>query len=110
MDTIEGRVWRLAALIVDGGRQPVPEGITATIEFADGRVYGSPGCNRMHGECAISDEELLLGPVATTLMACPPPAGDVERFVLDVLCPVTPWRMVDAELTIGTGELGLIYA
>ncbi len=88
-DSVVGPTWRLVTLGSD-----LPAGPEATITFgADGRVSGTTGCNRFSGTYELASEPgaaqggraLSLSPLATTRMACPPPAGDRERRVLDAL-------------------------
>jgi heat shock protein HslJ len=50
------------------------------LEFAeDGSYTGSDGCNRLNGTYEAADDELVLKPGLTTLMACP----DVDTWVRD---------------------------
>ena len=44
--------------------------------------------------------ELEIGDIATTNMACPPPADAVERKYLAALERVAGWRLVDDELAL----------
>ncbi|MGP6174205.1 META domain-containing protein [Corynebacterium sp. A21] len=37
---------------------------------ADGKLHGTDGCNRMMGSWEYSGEEIALGDIATTMMAC----------------------------------------
>jgi heat shock protein HslJ len=49
------------------------------------RMGGTTGCNRFNGGWKQDGATLKLGPFATTMMACPPPAMEVERRVLALL-------------------------
>jgi heat shock protein HslJ len=74
--------WRFEDL---GGRG-VPDGPPATLRFdAEGRATGSGGCNRYTGSYALTGEGLSLGPLASTQMACPDAAMDLEQRVFDAL-------------------------
>lgn len=44
---------------------------------ADGKLHGTDGCNRMIGTWELEGERVILGPIATTMMACP----DVETWL-----------------------------
>lgn len=44
------------------------------LDIADGRVAVSNTCNRMMGGFAVDGDKVTLGPMASTLMACPDPA------------------------------------
>ena len=80
-----GPTWHLAAL---GGDRPA--GPEATLTFSDdGRVSGTTGCNRVTGTYDLgAGGALSLSPLGTTRMACPPPAVEQERRVLDALARV----------------------
>jgi heat shock protein HslJ len=85
---LEGK-WLLADL--NGGGAPA---VPVELEFDPGdqdtsRVAGSSGCNRFTGAWKQDGTKLTLGPLASTMMACPPPAMAVERKFLGVLQAVT---------------------
>lgn len=75
--------------------QGVPGATEAHLVFtADGAVYGSGGCNRLRGGYRTTGADgLELGPLASTMMACPSPADEAERHVLDALGAVRRWRV-----------------
>jgi heat shock protein HslJ len=74
-----GTSWR--AVTIDG--QPVAGGVSSTLTFlADGRVAGSGGCNRYAGEMRSREGRLQLGPLASTMMACPPERMEQEQRFL----------------------------
>ena len=91
-----GVPWVLSSgLDVEGWEQTAPSAV-----FKDGTLGGSTGCNRYTGPYTVDGESLTLGAIASTQMACPPPAGEVERAYLDALQQVAQWRMDDAELVL----------
>lgn len=57
----------------------------ASIAFAGNRVSGSTGCNRFTGTWREERGRLILGPLATTKMACMGPGMNTEQAVLDLL-------------------------
>lgn len=73
--TLQGRF--LAEDIGGGG---VIDRLQTTLEFsADGRFFGHGGCNRYTGSVkAVGRGRLILGPAASTRMACPPASMDQE--------------------------------
>jgi heat shock protein HslJ len=85
--------------------------IVPTIEFsADGRVSGFAGCNTFSGTFALDGETITLGPLATTEMACEPPASAVEAGYLAALSGVATWAIEpDGSLVLG-GAVPLRYA
>lgn len=75
---IEASEWRLTALrdIDSQTLAAIPGGVR--VRFADGRLQGFGGCNRLAGSYTVAGDRLELGALAGTMMACPPPAADVE--------------------------------
>ncbi len=102
--TIAG-AWRLDAI---DGRPALADG-EASVEFhADGRVAGSTGLNRFAGSWATEDGHLVLGPLASTLMAGPPERMEQERRVLEILGrPLVATRDGSALALQGDGRLDL---
>jgi heat shock protein HslJ len=81
---IEGTTWVVEGLVQNQAVSSVPAGLTSTLVFADGKVSYA-GCNRGSGEATIGEGAITFGPMATTRMACPEPAMNLESFVLGVL-------------------------
>ncbi len=81
---IEGTTWVVEGLVQNQAVSSVPVGLTSTLVFADGKV-AYKGCNSGSGTATIGKETITFGPIATTRMACPQPAMDLEQFVLGVL-------------------------
>ncbi len=83
---IETTEWRLVAWRRAGGSIiDVPDDVTATAIFGDGRIMGSTGCNRYVGTCTLDGGSMRLSAIAATLMACPPPQTAVEAGFLAAL-------------------------
>jgi heat shock protein HslJ len=99
-----GLPWVLSSgLDVEGWEQTAPSAV-----FKNGTLGGSTGCNRYTSPYTVDGEALKLGAIASTQMACPPPADQVERAYVDALKRVAEWRMDDAELVLlddGDAEL-----
>jgi heat shock protein HslJ len=91
-----GVPWVLSSgLDVDGW-----EAVRPSATFADDTVGGSTGCNRYTAPYTVDGDAMELGVVASTRMACPPPADGVERAYVDALGRVAEWRQEDAELVL----------
>ncbi len=81
-------------LITDIDGDAVAGEADATLAFtADGRAYGSTGCNRFFGGYSLTGEGLSLGRMGVTMMACPAPLMAQERAVLDALSAVTRFEI-----------------
>lgn len=81
--SLEGE-WQIEDL---NGGGPVARG---SLMFDPGdqgtsRLSGMAGCNRFTGSWKQDGATLKLGPFASTMMACPPPAMEIERRVLALL-------------------------
>jgi heat shock protein HslJ len=61
----------------------VMAGTTLTAEFgADGNLSGNSGCNTYNGPFTVTPDQIKIGPLATTRMACAEPAGVMEQEAL----------------------------
>jgi heat shock protein HslJ len=72
-----------AWLLEDLGGGGVVDMVRTTLEFdAEGRAFGSGGCNRYTGSYTYEDGVLSFGPMAGTKMMCPEAVMDQEdRFL-----------------------------
>ena len=73
-------LWRLTRL----GDQPVipvdnQRAASLVLRSEGNKLTGSDGCNRLMGGYQIDGESLSFGKVASTRMACPPPAMETAR-------------------------------
>ena len=91
--SLAGSSW-LANDIDDTG---VTDKLQFTLNFdADLRVSGISGCNRYTGQATVSGQDLTLGPLASTRMACPEATMNQEDRFLAVLNQAAGWSL-DAE-------------
>ena len=98
--SFEGVPWVLVSgLDLTGWEAAAP---SAT--FADGTAGGSTGCNRWTAGYTVDGDALDIGEIASTRMACPPPADAVERAYLAGLNLVEGWRVEDDELVLVDGD------
>ncbi|MBY0276883.1 META domain-containing protein [Candidatus Binatia bacterium] len=100
---LEGTTWRLVSLPGHDAAfvAAVPDGVT--LQFAAGALQVFAGCNRLRGGYTIDGDRVTFGPMAGTLMACPPPLGDVEKAVTRALTGTQ-------RFTVGGDELTLVSA
>jgi heat shock protein HslJ len=62
-----------------GFEPPAAPGLLPELDFGDqGFVSGNTGCNRFKGQASVTDNQLMLGPLASTRMACPGFAAELE--------------------------------
>ncbi|MFC1879063.1 META domain-containing protein, partial [Chloroflexota bacterium] len=73
-DPLEGTSWQLFAV-----RKSSVGGTSITVEFDDGRISGTGGCNSFSGDYELDGDMIIFGEIAMTLMACPEPDGIMEQ-------------------------------
>lgn len=96
-DGLAGSEWRPLTL----AGEPFPEGVEAFVRFgADAGLTGSGGCNRFVGSYEIDGDTLVIGPVASTRMACPEPAMAAEAALFQVFEAVRGFARDGAALTL----------
>jgi heat shock protein HslJ len=95
-----------------GGFSSVIRGTEITATFAqEGAVTGSAGCNSYNGAYEAEDAtspagSISIGPVASTMMACPAPEGIMEQETayLAALQSATAYEIQGDELTLTGAE------
>ncbi len=84
--TLPAYRWQLESATDAGGARiaalfPRPENRVA-LEFADGRLGVSGGCNRIGASYQLVEPSgLQVGQAQSTMMACPPPLGDTDAAI-----------------------------
>jgi uncharacterized membrane protein/heat shock protein HslJ len=95
--------WRITA--INGA--PAARGVTAELQFAEGRVSGTAGCNRLMGQYMQTRNQLTIDALAMTRMACMGPGGTQEDRVTAILSqPMTVafGERMTATLTAADGQ------
>ncbi|MEM9745791.1 MAG: META domain-containing protein [Actinomycetota bacterium] len=107
---LEGTSWRLDAIVVDGEELSLIDGTSASISFADGEVQGVGGCNSFFGGYETDDDEITLGPLASTEMFCDEPTGtsDQETEILLRLDQTSTYRIEDGRLILADASDDLL--
>ena len=77
--SLEGTLWALESYLNADSEtvDALPES-GARAEFKNGEVTGTSGCNRFFGSYEVDGNSISIGPLGSTLMACPPPLMDQE--------------------------------
>ena len=76
---LEGTLWALESYQnADGETVDAMLNSGARAEFENGEVSGTSGCNQFFGTYEVDGNSISIGPLASTLMACPPPLMDQE--------------------------------
>lgn len=78
---LEGTSWVLSAYNDgQGALVTVTEGSEISIDFAEGgQLSGTSGCNNYNASYEVDRHSIVIGPVASTLMACDQPEGVMEQ-------------------------------
>lgn len=100
--SLEGEPWVLTGFGAGAGVEL--SDVLVDARFQAGQVSGSSGCNTYAGTYESSGDALTFGPLATTRMACPPPASDVETAYLAALSMTTSYAIRDAVLSLADGQ------
>lgn len=108
---LEGREWKLTEL---GRDDAVPDEVEITLRFAEGRAAGRGGCNRYSaGVTGKAPGELEIGPIAATKMACPGPAGILERRFFEALSGASSYSFLAGRLVLSCntkdGMVALVF-
>jgi heat shock protein HslJ len=100
---LPGTEWVLTSM---AGNSPI-EGTLITLNFGEGSLEGSGGCNTYGGSYTASEDSLALSELYWTEMACLEPEGilDQELTYLNALNTVASYR-VDAGLLALYDEAG----
>jgi heat shock protein HslJ len=97
-----GSEWQLEDLAGTG----LVENVRATLAFPEaGKVSGNASCNGFFGPSQISGNEIRLGPLGGTRMACPEPAMNQETKYLNALQAAERFEWKDPYLLIYCREL-----
>lgn len=75
-----------------------------SLDPAEGRAYGSGGCNRFTGTFELSGEELRVGPIAATRMACEEQVMRLETEFFDALASVGRYELDGETLVLLDGD------
>ena len=85
--------------------------VRVTANFDGARLSGSGGCNNYSASYSLNGSKMTIGPVAGTLIACPPPASNVETAYFERLPQVRSYAISGRTLTLTTSTKGadLVY-
>ena len=102
--SVEGRVWRLASLPGQDASSlaAVPGGVT--VELAGGSLRAFAGCNRMRGSYTVEGDQVKVGALAGTMMACPEPLMAVEDAVKRALTGTLRYAVAGDRLTLTSSD------
>ncbi len=97
---LENTPWQL----VSGKDITLSDGIVPSAAFSGGTVFGSNGCNQYRAPYTLDGDSLEIGDAAGTLMACPPPADEIERAYVAALGEVASWELDGEQLALSDAD------
>ena len=110
--TIEG-AWVALSVLYDDAIRSVVLDSELTAEFtAEGTVSGSGGCNRFSGEYTVTGEEISIGPLISTRMACESEELSTQEFgYFAALESATTWEQVGNQLVLknDAGQMAVTF-
>lgn len=105
---MQGTRWVVDGIVSGDSVSSVPDGVTATMRIADGRVDLEAGCNTGGGTVEMAADTLTFGPIALTKMGCEPGAMAVEGAIVRVLAGTVGYAIQADVLTLDAGDTGLM--
>lgn len=105
--TLEGPVWQFNGFISGDVVESPVAGTDAAIEFVNGEITGTTGCNRFFGSYTVDGDRITFGPLGSTKMACPGPQMDQEMRLLEAFATAQSFTIHSDSLKIAHagGEL-----
>lgn len=108
-DDLEGVWWALEVHTdAQGAESVVIEGVVVDAFFEDGRVGGNAGCNQYSGSYAVDGDEIQVGELATTMIACPIDVMDQESAYLASMQSAASFEISDGKLSLFDEDGGLL--
>lgn len=101
-NTLQGSRWTLVGL---ADETPLGE-VDVTAEFSEGQVAGNSGCNSYSGTYEVDGENIEIGELTMTLMACLDPDGimDQEQRFLELLAGSQTFTVEGDQLILHTSS------
>ena len=99
-DSLEGTSWTLTSL---AGSQSM-EGATITVQFSNGEISGSSGCNSFGGTYDVKGDKIETAELVSTLMAC------TDSGVMDQEQAFMAYLQDTQSFEVGEGQLKIITA
>jgi heat shock protein HslJ len=102
----EGSTWSLKFISDGQDMNPALMEVELTALFEDGEISGSSGCNTYSGSYELDDQDLTIGPLVLTMMACEDPKGvmDQESAYVLALESVAGYELVGGVMALVDSE------
>jgi heat shock protein HslJ len=105
---LDGTAW-IATTITEGDAEhPLVAGSTLRVDFSDGNIAISAGCNHIGGSYTLSDDGVLgFGALMSTEMGCDPPLMDQDNWLAGTVFGSPLTAVVDGD-TLTLSRSGLV--
>lgn len=109
-DPLTGRTFLSTAVTEDGTPRDLVPDTRIRLEFADGGVTATAGCNTLGGSYGLRDGVLEVGELRMTQMGCSDPLAEQDRWLADLLTGRPSAVVAGDELTLtqGTTRIALL--
>ena len=98
---LNGTIWNLAAI----NDTLALVNTSVTVEFTDGKIGGSSGCNSYGGVYKVSGKKITTDSIAMTLMACMDPGVmEQESAFLENLQNAQTFELTEGQLLIFSSD------
>lgn len=98
--SLEGIIWMLNGIVEGDAVVSMAVDSEITAMFADGSVAGYAGCNQYSAPYTVADNQITLGPIAATKMACEGEQGEREVTFLAALQQTAGYEIERDSLTL----------
>jgi heat shock protein HslJ len=107
---LDGTSWIATTITENGAPRALAAGTELRVDFNEGNISVSGGCNGMGGNYSLSSEaELTAGPLAGTMMACDQPRMDQDAWLSGTVFAGPLTASVDGDtLTLSRSGLELV--
>ncbi len=103
-ETFDNTSWRIKSI----NGTAIPPEREAIVSFADGRMSGTVGCNRLGASYTYAKKSLSFGSVISTRMGCQEPLASQELAFVSVLSASPSTSFTDAGALVLTGKDGAV--
>lgn len=101
---VDGRIFLSTQVLVDGRERPLVPGTRVRLEFSQGRLGASAGCNRLGGAYRLDGDVLRLADAAVTEMGCDPARHDQDEWLFTLLGSAPTVSLAGDTLTLRLGS------
>ncbi len=107
---LAGTTFSSTAVHVNGKPRPLAEDSVIELVYEDGIVTARAGCNTLTGAGSFDGGVLVLGPLASTRMACSEALMQQDEWLSAFLASKPTWTFESGVLTLAGGDTTIAFA